>query len=235
MAVELHLPDLPEVPISLGPTPGPTPAERRRQPWHLRLRDALSTYLPLLLMALLALGTWWLVKNTPPAPVAAVSTEVRRDPDYTMTQFAIERFDSTGRLRVRVEGDQLRHYPDTDRYEIDIARIRAISPEGQVTLALKDGTMVRAQGVAGLRAGEAGLLSLRPERIEIQEGAAAEADNSLAGEIVDSIYQGDHVRVVIATAFGEIIARTGRKAREWPERARVALTFRAADGWVIAP
>ena len=113
-------------------------------------------------------------------------------------------------------------------------QVQAVT-DGQVTLALKDGTSVRAQGVAGLRAGEAGLLSLRPERIEIQEGTAAEADNSLAGEIVDSIYQGDHVRVVIATAFGEIIARTGRKAREWPERARVALTFRAADGWVIAP
>ena len=134
MAVELHLPDLPEVPISLGPTP--MPAERRRQPWHLRVRDALSSYLPLLLMALLALGTWWLVKNTPPAPVAAVATEVRRDPDYTMTQFAIERFDRSGRLRVRIDGDRLQHFPDTDRYEIDEARIRSLSPDGQVTLAV---------------------------------------------------------------------------------------------------
>jgi lipopolysaccharide export system protein LptC len=136
VAVELHLPDLPEVPISLGPTPGPTPAERRRQPWHLRLRDALSTYLPLLLMALLALGTWWLVKNTPPAPVAAAPTEVRRDPDYTMTQFAIERFDRNGQLRVRIDGNRLQHFPDTDRYEIDEARIRSLSPDGQVTLAV---------------------------------------------------------------------------------------------------
>ena len=136
MAVELHLPDLPEVPISLGPTPSPTPPERRRQPWHLRLRDALSTYLPLLLMALLALGTWWLVKNTPPAPVAAVATEVRRDPDYTMTQFAIERFDRNGQLRVRIDGNRLQHFPDTDRYEIDEARIRSLSPDGQVTLAV---------------------------------------------------------------------------------------------------
>ena len=65
MAVELHLPDLPEVPLSLGPA-GPPPAPvARALPWHLRLRDLLSAYLPLLLMALLALSTWWLVKNTP--------------------------------------------------------------------------------------------------------------------------------------------------------------------------
>jgi lipopolysaccharide export system protein LptC len=137
VAVELHLPDLPEVPISLGPTPDtPELRGRRRQPWHLRLRDALSTYLPLLLMALLALGTWWLVKNTPPAPVVPTATDVRRDPDYTMTQFAIERFDRSGQLRVRVDGDRLLHFPDTDRYEIDQVRIRSLAPDGQVTLAV---------------------------------------------------------------------------------------------------
>ncbi len=142
MAVELHLPDLPEVPISLGPVPGAAsdgdPLGRRRQPWHLRLRDLLSTYLPLLLMALLALGTWWLVKNTPLAPAVPASSQVRHDPDYLMSQFAIERFDRNGRLRVRVEGERLRHYPDTDRYEIDKARIRALSLDGQETLAVAE-------------------------------------------------------------------------------------------------
>lgn len=138
MAVELHLPDLPDVPISLGPALRPGGPPRRPQPWHLRLREALSTYLPLLLMALLALATWWLVKHTPTLPAAPVSTELRRDPDYTMSEFAIERFDRGGRLRVRVDGERLRHYPDTGRYEIDRARIRAISPDGQVTLAVAD-------------------------------------------------------------------------------------------------
>jgi lipopolysaccharide export system protein LptC len=138
VAVELHLPDLPEVPLSLGPAPGAdgTPPPRRRLPWHLRLRDALSTYLPLLLMSLLALGTWWLVKHTPVAGPAPTPSEARTAPDYTMTQFSIERFDRTGTLRVRVEGERLRHYPDTDRYEIDEARIRATSQQGQVTVAV---------------------------------------------------------------------------------------------------
>jgi lipopolysaccharide export system protein LptC len=138
LAVELHLPDLPEVPISLGPAPALGGAPRRPQPWHLRLRDALSTYLPLLLMALLALSTWWLVKHTPALLPAPASTEVRREPDYTMSEFAIERFDRSGRLRVRVDGQRLRHYPDTGRYEIDGARIRAISADGQVTLAVAE-------------------------------------------------------------------------------------------------
>lgn len=132
MAVELHLPDLPEVPLALGQTGGRVPP---RRPWLLSLRDALSTYLPLLLMALLALGTWWLVKHTPALPKAPAATELRRDPDYTMTQFAIERFDKQGQLRVRLDGERLRHYPDDGRYEVDEARIRTVSPDGTVTVA----------------------------------------------------------------------------------------------------
>ena len=134
MSVELHLPDLPEVPLSLGPAAA-APQPFRRLPWHLRLRDALSTYLPLLLMALLALGTWWLVKHTPARVAPVAPTEVLREPDYVMQQFAIERFDRAGHLRVRVDGDRLRHFPDTDRYEVDGARIRAVGADGRLTLA----------------------------------------------------------------------------------------------------
>lgn len=134
MSVELHLPDLPEVPISLGPAAG---ARRpRAQPLGLRLRDGLSTYLPLLLMALLALSTWWLVKHTPGLPAAPTAGPVRQTPDSTMHGFTIERFDRSGRLRVRVDGRQLRHYPDTGRYEIDDARIQAIASDGRQTRAL---------------------------------------------------------------------------------------------------
>jgi lipopolysaccharide export system protein LptC len=140
VSVELHLPDLPEVPISLGPPAGA--AARARMPWHLRLRETLSSYLPLLLMALLALATWWLVKNAPRMVVPGVERPVSSEPDYTMTRFSLERFDATGRLKIRIEGDRLRHFPDTDRVEIDQARISAFSPDGRVTLA----TAARALG-----------------------------------------------------------------------------------------
>ena len=134
MPVELHLPDLPEVPISLGPAPAPA-GRRAPTPWHLRLRDVLSAYLPLLLMLVLALATWWLVKNTPlPAP-PSVAGGPRGEPDYTMQQFAIERFDASGRLKLRIEGVQLRHFPETDRFEVDGARIRSFAPDGRVTVA----------------------------------------------------------------------------------------------------
>jgi lipopolysaccharide export system protein LptC len=145
MAVELHIPDLPEVPISLGP-PAAAAAGRPRMPWHLRLRDALSGYLPLLLMMLLALGTWWLVKNTPGSAAAGDDAPPRTEPDYVMTQFAIERFDAAGRLKVRIEGDRLRHFPATDRIEAEGVRIRALAPDGRVTLASADKAISNGDG-----------------------------------------------------------------------------------------
>lgn len=166
MAVELHLPDLPEVPIKLGP---PRPAvQRRATPWHLRLRDGLSSYLPLLLMALLALGTWWLVKNTPGAPAVPEATSTRSDPDYTMTNFVLERFDASGRLRLRVQGERLRHFPDTDRTEIDNPQFRAFSPDGSVTVAdarraLANGDLSEVQLLGGAQVVRPG-----PQAIEIR-------------------------------------------------------------------
>ena len=134
MSVELHLPDLPEVPISLGP-PRSAPG-RPRPAWHQRLREALPSYLPLLLMALLALASWWLLKNAPRPAVQAGPPVVSSAPDYTMEQFVMERFDRAGRLKLRIEGQRLQHDPATDRIEVEQARIRAIGPDGRVTTAV---------------------------------------------------------------------------------------------------
>ncbi len=144
MSVELHLPDLPEVPISLGPARGRPP--RAHMPWHLRLRDALSAYLPLLLMALLALASWWLVKHSPRSGGVAEDKPVSAEPDYTMNQFALERFDADGRLKLRIEGARMKHFPATDRIEINEAQIRAVAADGRVTLARAERALGNGDG-----------------------------------------------------------------------------------------
>jgi lipopolysaccharide export system protein LptC len=159
-APELHLPDLPEVPVQLPSLPGlrtppPPGAARPTLSWDWRLRQMLSAYLPLLLMALLAVGTWWLVKHTPQPEGPAAATPVRKEPDYTMTAFSVSRFGPDGRLVLRIDGDQLRHFPDTDRMEIEGVRIHAIGNDGRITdasarraLANGDGSEVQLLGGA---------------------------------------------------------------------------------------
>ena len=112
------------------PAPRPPTA-----PLRVRTADALATYLPLLLMALLALATWWLVKNTPLADLTRTAAPPVHEPDYEMSEFVVQRFAPDGALKVQIEGRRLHHYPDTNTLEIDAARIRAVGANGRVTLA----------------------------------------------------------------------------------------------------
>jgi lipopolysaccharide export system protein LptC len=102
-------------------------------PW--RWRDLLSAYLPILLMALLALSTWWLVKNTPLPGAPTPPVAPRHEPDYTMQRFSLQRFAPDGRLRLNIEGDVMRHYPDTDTVEIEDARLHGYAADGRTTEA----------------------------------------------------------------------------------------------------
>lgn len=118
----------------LAPAPA-TDRRRLRLPWHLRLLEAATAYLPVLLMGALALGTWWLVNISPSPEAERAPLAPRHEPDYTMQRFTVQRFAADGRLRVQIEGAEMRHYPDTDTLEIDSPRIRAFGPDGQVTMA----------------------------------------------------------------------------------------------------
>jgi lipopolysaccharide export system protein LptC len=156
----LHLPDLPEIPVQLGlPDADADAAEgspsRPALSWGYRLRQGLSSYLPLLLMVLLAATTWWLVKNTPSGDSPAAAKAAREAPDYTMAGFSITRFSPEGQVVLRIAGDTLRHFPATDVLEIEGVRIHAIAPDGRTTdataqraLANGDGSEVQLLGGA---------------------------------------------------------------------------------------
>lgn len=112
-------------------------AAPRPSPWSL-VRAALdhaSVYLPIILMGLMALGTYWLARNTPSLAPAEVQRPATHDPDYFMRRFSVKTFDAGGRLKSEVYGTEARHYPDTDTMEIDKPRIRTFNARGELTVA----------------------------------------------------------------------------------------------------
>ena len=115
-------------------------------PWRMRVLDAAATYLPLLLMGLLGLGTWWLVKNTPLAEPQSAAAPPRHEADYQMSNFVVQRFAADGAMLMQIEGRRMHHYPDTNTLEIDDARIRAIAPDGGVTLVRANRALANADG-----------------------------------------------------------------------------------------
>lgn len=110
------------------------------------------------------------------------------------------------------------------------------SEGNRVTLTLANGVTVRSRAGAGLVNGAEGLLSLRPERMELlSKGESRDGYNAIAGTITDSVYQGNHLRLMIGSAFGEITAHLDRKSAEWVPGTEVSICFRPEDSWVITP
>lgn len=97
--------------------------------------DRITLYLPVLLMGLLALATYWLVRSTPPLEQRPPTTAVQHLPDYFMHQFSVKTFDARGLLKSEVMGQNARHFPDTDTLEIDQVHIRSFNKEGHLTTA----------------------------------------------------------------------------------------------------
>jgi len=97
--------------------------------------ERLSLYLPVILMGLLALGTYWLVRSTPLLAPDQPAVPTRHEPDYFMRKFSVKTFDAAGRLKSEVMGNNARHYPDTNTLEIDLIRIRSFNAEGRLTVA----------------------------------------------------------------------------------------------------
>lgn len=106
-------------------------APRRKR----KLIDQLSIYLPVLLMGLLALASYWLLRATPAPETAEAQRPVSVEPDYFMRRFSVKAFDAQGTLKTEVKGAEARHYPATDMVEIDNARIRHVGEQGLPTLA----------------------------------------------------------------------------------------------------
>lgn len=112
----------------------------------LALWDRLSLYLPLALMGLVALGTYWLVQSTPVNRVPVVEGAARHEPDYFMKNFSVRTFVEAGRLKSEVYGAAARHYPDTDTLEIDSVRIRAFDQAGLLTTATAKRALTNGDG-----------------------------------------------------------------------------------------
>ena len=108
--------------------------------------DRLSLYLPILLMGVLALGTYWLVRSAPVFLPAEAERAATHDPDYFMKNFSVKTFDATGRLKSEVTGADARHFPDTDTLEIDQVRIRSFNELGQLTIATANRALSNADG-----------------------------------------------------------------------------------------
>ncbi|KKW66789.1 hypothetical protein AAV94_13600 [Lampropedia cohaerens] len=122
--------------------------------------EKLTVYAPALVMALLALATYWLLR-TEQAADDAPTVEVQPDePDYRIHRFAVRSYTPDGRPTLELFGDQARHYPLDDTLQVDVLRARIFTEDGRVITATAD---------TGTSNGDGSHLQLRGNAVIIQQ------------------------------------------------------------------
>jgi putative spermidine/putrescine transport system ATP-binding protein len=131
--------------------------------------------------------------------------------DHPATRFVAEFIGETNLLEGTVKG----HQADGTTIELDLDRHLTVPR----TEAILPGARV--------------LVSVRPERILLGSPSVA-VQNRLPTRVLDSVYQGDHLRVQLDEAAFGLVVRLDRRFAEWPAGADVVAHFAPDDCWVIA-
>jgi lipopolysaccharide export system protein LptC len=97
-----------------------------------RIIDRLVLTLPLLMVAILALGSYWMVRSAPGADNGELPRPPDDTPDYLIEGFTIQKFDANGRLSALLQGASAQRLPDAPWIEIEKFSFRSTDAQGQV-------------------------------------------------------------------------------------------------------
>ncbi len=177
----------------------------------------LSLYLPIVLMGLLALGTYWLVRSTPQLLPSLPALAPRHEPDYLMHNFSVKTFDDGGRLKSELMGSDARHYPDTDTLEIDLVRIRSLNGGNRLTTASARRALSNGDASEVQLFGEARVVR---EPVTLKAGAS-EPRSEFRGEFLHAFMQTGRVRSHLPVELIRGQDRITADAMDFDERSRV--------------
>ncbi|SCC91585.1 conserved hypothetical protein [Thiomonas sp. X19] len=102
----------------------------------MRLWRRMSTFLPPLLMVLLAAFSWWVAREAMHAghgPGGA--PEPPQKPDYFLHDFHTSSFNARGQLTAQLSGAAMQHIPGNNTVHITAPVLRVLSPQGVMTTA----------------------------------------------------------------------------------------------------
>ncbi len=148
--------------------------------------DRISIYLPIIMTGLLALGSFWLVRNAPKLAQPEAPRAATHEPDYFMRDFVVKSFLPSGQLRTELHGTEGRHFPDTDTLEVEQPVLRSVAPTGLVT---------RATAKRALSNGDGSQIQLFGDAVVVRE-AGTDANGQPAPRLE---FRGDFLDVFVDT------------------------------------
>ena len=152
---------------------------------NLRRRlDSLTLYLPLIVMAILALGSWWLVRSLPELQPTDSARPARTEPDYRLENFTVKTFDKAGQLTRQIQGASATHFPQPNK--LHILRIQMFARN-------EAGNEFRAQANKGISSDDDKQFDLIGDVRAVRQGDARTPLTRLRGERITSLMDEDRL------------------------------------------
>ena len=145
-----------------------------------RTLDRLTIYLPLILFALLALGSWWLVRSMPELMPPGTDKQLRQDPDYRLENFTVKSFDASGRMTREMAGQGATHFPAKQELHIQGIRIFA---ENEL------GTRIQAQARQGVSQEAEQQVTLSGDVLAVRTATAQGPRLTLKGQALTALLE----------------------------------------------
>jgi lipopolysaccharide export system protein LptC len=94
-----------------------------------------TSLIPVLVMALLAGVTYWLLQATKPRENEDVVRPKSHTPDYFADNFSVSELDQSGTTQYRLTAQKMIHYEDTESSDLTMPAIRAFQPGKPIVTA----------------------------------------------------------------------------------------------------
>jgi len=111
-----------------------------------RITGMIMRLLPLLLMAVVAGSTFWLVQLNSPKESAEHSRAKRHEPDYWMEHFSATELAEDGATKIRFTGVKMIHFEDDQTYEVTTPAMRSYEPDRPPVTANAERGVMNAEG-----------------------------------------------------------------------------------------
>ncbi len=111
-----------------------------------RLAGLIMRLLPLLLMAIVAGSTFWLVQLNSPREDTANAGAKRHEPDYYMERFSATELAVDGSTKIRFTGVKMLHFEDDQTYDVTTPAMRAYEPDRPPVTANANRGVMNAEG-----------------------------------------------------------------------------------------
>jgi lipopolysaccharide export system protein LptC len=111
-----------------------------------RIVDKGLAYIPVILMGVLAMLSYWLIKNTPEIELNKTRLIQKHEIDYELRNFSVKTYRNNGQLKSLIVGERARHFADNETLEIEAPQVQVMDINQHKTTANSSRAISNADG-----------------------------------------------------------------------------------------